>query len=84
MAKNEKTSGKVATKASGVLRSSSASMAAKSVAGSALAQAGTNKSTSAPVASKAARILYSDTSSKTNRTVAASVLTQKPNKGKSK
>lgn len=77
MTKNEKTSPRVATKASQVLRSSSANSAAKSVAASALSQAGTNKTTSAKVAATAAKTLDSSKASQTVKTIAGSVLTQK-------
>ena len=77
MAKNEKTSGRVASKASDLLRSPSSSKAAKSIAGSALAQAGTGKTTSSKVATTAAKALDSGRTSKATKTVAGSVLTQK-------
>ena len=80
MAKNEKTSGRVASKASDILRSPTASKTAKSIAGSALSQAGTNKSTSAKVASTAAKALDSGHTGKATKAVAGSVLTQKPKK----
>lgn len=80
MARNEKTSRPVATKASNTLRDSSASKAAKSLAGSALSQAGTNKSTSPKVATTAARALDDGRTSRTTKTLAGSVLTQKPRK----
>lgn len=77
MTKSEKTSGSVASKASQILRSPSASQRDKSVAGSALAQAGTNKATSPQVASKAAKALDRPTSTPAVKSVAGSVLTQK-------
>jgi hypothetical protein len=77
MSKSEKTSGRVASKASGILRSPNASKAAKSIAGSALAQAGTGKTTSAKVASTAAKALDSGRTGEVTKTVAGSVLTQK-------
>lgn len=77
MPKSEKTSPSVATKASQVLRSPGASAAAKSVAASALSQAGTNKTTSPKVAATAARTLDSTKASSTAKTIAGSVLTQK-------
>lgn len=80
MANNERTSGRVASKASDILRSPTASKAAKSIAGSALSQAGTSKSTSAKVASTAAKALDSDRTGKATKAVAGSVLTQKPKK----
>lgn len=78
MAKNERTSPSVARKASAVLTNPNASPRAKSVAGSALAQAGTAKVTSPSVASKASRIARDGRSSSTNKSIAGSVLTQKP------
>lgn len=77
MAKGEKTSGPVASKASGILRSPSSSKAEKSIAGSALAQSGTNKTTSARVATAAAKALDRPGTSTTTKAVAGSVLTQK-------
>lgn len=77
MAKTEKTSPKVATKASQVLRSPGASAAAKSVAGSALAQSGTSKTTSPKVAGIAARTLDSPKAGVAAKSLAGSVLTQK-------
>ena len=53
MAKSEKTSSRVATQSSKVLKDARASDRAKSLAGSALAQAGTKKQTSSGVARKA-------------------------------
>lgn len=80
MARNEKTSRPVATKASNTLRDPSASKSAKSLAGSALSQAGTNKSTSPRVATTAARALDDGRTNRTTKTLAGSVLTQKPKK----
>lgn len=77
MPKNEKTSPSVATKASQVQRTPGASAAAKSVAASALSQAGTNKTTSPKVAATAARTLDSTKASSTAKAIAGSVLTQK-------
>lgn len=77
MSKSEKTSSRVATQASQVLRSPGASAAAKSVAASALSQAGTSKTTSAKVAATAARTLDSAKAGSTAKTIAGSVLTQK-------
>lgn len=77
MPKSEKTSPSVASKASEVLRTPGASRAAKSVAASALSQAGTNKTTSAKVAATAARTLDNAKASSTVKTIAGSVLTQK-------
>jgi hypothetical protein len=77
MSKSEKTGKRVGTNASSVLRDKGASKAAKSVAGSALAQAKANKQTSAKVARTAAKLLDDGRSSKTNKSIAGSVLTQK-------
>ena len=77
MARSEKTSGSVASKASQILRSSSASQRDKSIAGSALSQTGTKKVTSPEVATKAAKALDRPTSTKAVKSVAGSVLTQK-------
>jgi hypothetical protein len=80
MSKNEKTSPTIASKASGVLSNPGSSKAAKTVAASALSQAGTSKQTSAKVASKAAQALDDGRSSKTTKAIAGSVLTQKTRK----
>ena len=80
MAKNEKTSSRVATKASSVLSSPTATPKAKSIAGSALSQAGSAKITSKGVASKASSQLGDGRVSKTNKAIAGSVLTQKTRK----
>lgn len=77
MPKSEKTSPSVASKASQVLRAPGASSAAKSVAASALSQAGIHKTTSAKVAATAAKTLDSAKASSTAKTSAGSVLTQK-------
>ena len=77
MSKNEKTSPKVASAASTILRSSSATKIERSVAGSALSQARTAKVTSAAVAAKAARTLDRVKASAASKSVAGSVLTQK-------
>ena len=80
MAKNEKTSSGVASKASDVLRNPGASKTAKSLAGSALAQSGTNKSTSPAVAKVAAKALDSGSTNRNTKSLAGSVLTQKTKK----
>lgn len=77
MAKNERTSNPVASKASRVLGDPSAGRQAKSVAGSALSQAASDRSTSSRVAKVAARELENGRSSRTTRSIAGSVLTQK-------
>ncbi|MBA0232635.1 hypothetical protein E4420_11860 [Stenotrophomonas maltophilia] len=80
MSKDEKTSGRVASQASQILRNSSSSKADKSMAGSALAQAGTNKTTSSKIGTIAARALERPTTSKAAKAIAGSVLTQKSKK----
>ncbi len=80
MSNSEKSSRGVGSKASNVLKSPSSSKAAKSVAGSAVAQTNTNKVTSKPVATKAAKALDNPRTSATNKSIAGSVLTQKPGK----
>jgi hypothetical protein len=77
MAKNEKTSSSVASKASKVLNSASSSKVAKSIAGSALSQAVKNRVTSSRVATKAAKALDDGRSGRTTKSIAGSVLTQK-------
>lgn len=77
MSKNEKTSKAVASKAAKVLTSPNSNKTAKSLAGSALAQAGTSKKTSARVASTAAKVLDDNRSAKSTKSLAGSVLTQK-------
>ena len=79
MAKSERTSPSVASKASQQLRDGRTNAATKSVAGSALAQRG-GGTTSPPVASKASEKLQSPRTGPTGRTVAGSVLTQKTGK----
>lgn len=77
MAKSESTSKKVASAASKVLKSKTATKAEKAVAASALTQKGSTETTSAKVASSAAKILKSKTASKEAKSAAASALTQK-------
>jgi hypothetical protein len=78
VARTEKTSTKVASTASDILRSPTASKTAKSIAGSALSQTRTAKTTSSQVASKASKALDTTSASKAVKAVAGSVLTQKP------
>lgn len=80
MANKEKTSPAVASKASTILRSSTATRAEKTAAGSALSQAVPGRVTSPKVASTAAKIVDNPRASSVARSVGASVLTQKPNK----
>ncbi len=84
MAKSESTSKKVASAASKVLHSKSATKAEKSVAASALTQKGSTETTSAKVASSASKILRSKTASKAAKSAAASALTQKVKAAKKK
>jgi hypothetical protein len=77
MPKNEKTSLKVASTASAILRSTSSTKTERSVAGSALSQAGAGRITSTTVATKASKTLDSTRTSPASKSVAGSVLTQK-------
>ena len=74
----EKSGPKVTRTASKVLRSPTSSATAKSLAGSALAQAGTKKQSSSATASTAGKALNDGRTSASTRTLAGSVLTQKP------
>ena len=77
MAKNTKgTSPEVATEASEILRDPNASMIQKSLAGSALAQAGTDKQTGAEMEDKASQVLSSDKYADKTKSMAGSVLSQ--------
>ncbi|HMM67307.1 MAG TPA: hypothetical protein PKC03_10225 [Dokdonella sp.] len=80
MAKRESSGPKVTKTASAVLRDSSASKTAKSLAGSALSQAHTNKQSSATTAHTASKALNDGRSSKSTKSLAGSVLTQKTKK----
>jgi hypothetical protein len=80
MSKREQSGSKVTKTASTVLRDSGASKTAKSLAGSALAQAGTSKQSSRATASTAAKALNDGRTSASTRTLAGSVLTQKSKK----
>ncbi len=82
MAKSESTSKKVASAASKVLRSKTASKAEKSVAASALTQKGSTEKTSAKVAKTASKVLRDPKASKAAKSAAASALTQKVGKKK--
>lgn len=77
MAKQEKTSPRVARVASKTILKKSASKIAKSVAGSALAQTRSGKTTSAKVAKPASSVLRDGKSGSAPRSVAGSVLTQR-------
>lgn len=80
MAKNESSGPKVTKTASAVLRDSGASKTAKSLAGSALAQAHTNKQSSPATAHTAAKALNDGRTTKATKSLAGSVLTQKTKK----
>jgi len=82
MAKSESTSKKVASAASKVLRSKTASKAEKAVAASALTQKGSTETTSAKVAATASKVLRDPKASKAAKSAAASALTQKVKKKK--
>lgn len=77
---NEKSGPRVTKTASAVLRDPGASKIAKSLAGSALAQAHTTKQSSAKSATTASNALNDGRTSKSTRSLAGSVLTQKTNK----
>lgn len=77
MAKNDKdTSASIATLASETLRAPNASAIAKSLAGSALAQATTGKETGADMEGKASQALRNPRSSDTTKALAGSVVSQ--------
>ena len=77
MTKNSKTtSAGVAGKAAGTLRSDTASVTAKSLAGSVLAQSGTPKQTGKAMETKASHVLTSPKYSEATKTLAGSVLAQ--------
>jgi len=80
MAGKEKTSARVASLASKVLKDPGASKIAKQLAGAALSQTGTSKQSSAKTASAAGKALADDRSSRSTRTLAGSVETQRPGK----
>jgi hypothetical protein len=80
MAKKESSGPKVIRTASSVLRDAGASKTAKSLAGSALAQAHTNKQSSPATAHTASKALTDGRSSSSTKTLAGSVLTQKTKK----
>jgi hypothetical protein len=80
MSKNEQSGPKVTRTASSVLGDPGASKTAKSLAGSALAQAGTTKQSSATTARTASKALHDGRTSTSTRSLAGSVLTQKSKK----
>lgn len=76
MANSNRTGGKTTTLAANTLRSNGASTVQKSLAGSALSQAGTGKSTSKAMETVASSALRSGNSSTTTKTLAGSVVSQ--------
>lgn len=77
MSKNTKgTSGDMASKAGSILGDPNASATARSLAGSALAQAGTAKQTGARMEDRASQVLSSSKYSATTKSLAGSVLSQ--------
>jgi HTH-type transcriptional regulator/antitoxin HigA len=80
MVKKESTGPKVTRTAAKTLSSPTASRTAKSLAGSALAQAGTSKTSSARTATTAAKALNDGRTRAATKALAGSVLTQKPGK----
>lgn len=81
MNNTKQTSGRIATLASETLTSNQTSQIAKSLAASALAQAGTQRQTGAKMEEVAARVLQSEKYANTTKELAASVLSQ-ANKGR--
>ena len=77
MASSRKTSRKVATKASSVMRRTDTATKSKSAAGSALSQTGTRKKTGAKAATKASSTLRDGRTSAESKSAAASALSQK-------
>jgi hypothetical protein len=73
---SKQTSQRVATVAGKTLQSDSASAIQKSLAGSALRQAGTSAQTGSKTEDKASRALDNPNSSTTTRTLAGSVVSQ--------
>ena len=77
MSNNTKqTSGRIATLASETLQNNQSSQIAKSLAASALAQAGTSRQTGAEMENLASRVLQSDKYAEVTKELAASVLSQ--------
>lgn len=77
MAANTKhTSPKIASKAAATLNNPNASATAKSLAASALSQAGTGKQTGAAMESKASKVLQSPKYSGATKALAGTVLSQ--------
>ena len=76
MTKKEKTSEKLASHSSKVMRDPYATKTAKSLAGSALSQTRTDKKTSSKVATKASEVMNDKRSSQSSKSLAGSVLSQ--------
>ncbi len=77
MAKNtKKTSKKVASQASKILKDDSASQVQKKLAGAALSQASSSKQTGAKMEEIASKVLQSDKYNDTTKQLAGSVLSQ--------
>jgi hypothetical protein len=77
MSRNDKqTSSKMASKAGSTLANPNASAIQRSLAASALAQAGTGKQTSGRMEAKAGKALANDHSSRLTRSLAATVTSQ--------
>ncbi|MEN8383490.1 hypothetical protein [Acinetobacter radioresistens] len=77
MSKNpKKTSNKISSLASDVLRNPSSSIIQKQLAASALSQVNSNKQTGSKMETKASQALQSDKYNETTKSLAASVLAQ--------
>jgi hypothetical protein len=76
MTNSKRTSNTVGSKAGSVLANSNSSAIAKSLAASALSQAGTSKQTGARMEEKAAAVLGSEKYSAVTRALAGSVVSQ--------
>jgi hypothetical protein len=70
------TGGKVASSAGRTLGNANASALQRSLAGSALAQSGTDKTTSKPMEAKAAAALQNSSSAATTKALAGSLVSQ--------
>jgi len=77
---SKSTSGKIASTAGRTLSNPNASQVQRSLAGSALAQAGTAKVTSKSMETKASAALQRQTSSSTTKALAGSVVSQSKKK----
>lgn len=82
MASSRKTSSKVATKSSSVMRRGDTSAKSKSAAGSALSQTGTRKKTGAKAAKKASSTLRDGRTAAESKSAAGSALSQKKSGGR--